>query len=376
MKQTAITPSQPAASLSLINDRMNQAAPAANKAAARRVFAEHVNGKAHNTERRKIADLNLFAEFLQSVEIPADGESLFSNPQAWHGMDWGIVQAFRDWMMQSGYAVASVNGRLSTVKTFSRLAMQAGIIPAEKYAMIASVKGYANKEKKNVDSRRKSAGLETRKATRINKGKPRKDGQPRKDIHSSKKSEAVHIPDDIAAAMIEQPNTPQGRRDALLMCLLLHHGLRVGEVAILTSDSFNLKNNTITFDRPKVQKTQTHTMTPATRKAAADYIKHDAPTAGIIWRKSHKGTAALSGQLSEKSAERAITKRVELLGRHAGVMGLSAHDCRHYWATYEARKGTSLDRLQDAGGWNSLAMPARYIEAAAIANTGTARIKE
>ena len=354
MKQTAITTTQPAASLSLINDRMNQAAPAANKAAARRVFAEHVSGKAKNTERRKIADLNLFADFLQSVEIPADGESLFTNPQAWHGMDWGIVQAFRDWMMQQGYAVASVNGRLSTVKTFSRLAMQAGIIPADRYAMIASVKGYANKEKKNVDSRRKSAGLETRKG--------------------SKKSEAVHIPDDIAAAMIEQPNTPQGRRDALLMCLLLHHGLRVGEVAILTRDSFNLKNNTITFERPKVQKTQTHTMTPATRKAAAAYIANDAPAAGVIWRKSHKGTSQLGNQIT--SAERTITKRVELLGRHAGVMGLSAHDCRHYWATYEARKGTSLDRLQDAGGWNSLAMPARYIEAATIANTGTARIEK
>ena len=68
--------------------------------------------------------------------------------------------------------------------------------------------------------------------------------------------------------------------------------------------------------------------------------------------------------------ERAITKRVATLGAAVGLLGLSAHDCRHYWATQAARNHTALDRLQDAGGWNSLAMPARYIESAKIANEG------
>ncbi|MBC8492724.1 MAG: site-specific integrase, partial [Chloroflexi bacterium] len=48
----------------------------------------------------------------------------------------------------------------------------------------------------------------------------------------------------------------------------------------------------------------------------------------------------------------------------------SAHDCRHYWATQAARSGTPIDRLQDAGGWSSPAMPLRYVEAAKIANEG------
>ena len=54
----------------------------------------------------------------------------------------------------------------------------------------------------------------------------------------------------------------------------------------------------------------------------------------------------------------------------ATVEGLSAHDLRHTWATLAARNGTPLERLQDAGGWNSLAMPSRYVEAARIANEG------
>ena len=69
-------------------------------------------------------------------------------------------------------------------------------------------------------------------------------------------------------------------------------------------------------------------------------------------------------------SERAITARVRYLGQQVGIEGLSAHDLRHTWATLAARNGTPLDRLQDAGGWNSLAMPARYVEAARIANEG------
>ena len=44
-------------------------------------------------------------------------------------------------------------------------------------------------------------------------------------------------------------------------------------------------------------------------------------------------------------ATRAINKRVELLGRRAGVEGLSVHDCRHYAETFEARQDRPIDRL-------------------------------
>ena len=47
-----------------------------------------------------------------------------------------------------------------------------------------------------------------------------------------------------------------------------------------------------------------------------------------------------------------------------------ARDSGHHWATQAARSGTPIDRLQDAGGWASVAMPLRYVEAARIANEG------
>jgi integrase len=118
----------------------------------------------------------------------------------------------------------------------------------------------------------------------------------------AKKAEAVTIIEDMAQALKQQPNRLQGRRDALVKCLLLDHGLRVSETALLTRKSFDMKAGTFTFYRPKVNKTQTHTMTPDARKAAAAYFKHDAPAERILWRKSNKGTGKLSGQMSETSA--------------------------------------------------------------------------
>ncbi len=78
----------------------------------------------------------------------------------------------------------------------------------------------------------------------------------------------------------------------------------------------------------------------------------------------------IRGELQGGMVARSITIRVGFLGNQIGVEGLSAHDCRHYWATQAARSGTPVDRLMDAGGWSSPAMPLRYIEAAKIANEG------
>jgi integrase len=349
-KQTTLITSQ---NLIAMNDSMHQAGQAANEAAARVAFDDHIVRKATNTIRRKMADLALFEQFLNSAGVPAS--ALFDNPQAWRGVTWGLVEGFKVWQLRNGYAIGSINGRLSTVRTYAKIAAKAGSIAAEESILIASVQGYASKEAKHIDEKRRADGMDTRK--------------------SSKKAEAVYVPEDIAQALKNQPNTPQGRRDSLLMCLLLDHGLRVGEIAILTRQAFDMQAGTFTFYRPKVHKTQTHKLTVDTRKAAASYFKHDAPAEGILWRRSCKGTGKLSSQLSELSATRALTKRVELLGRHAGIEGLSAHDGRHYWATFEARNKTPVNRLMDAGGWSSPAMPLRYIEAAHIANEGTAKVE-
>lgn len=349
----AITTPPQSSEIMSMNDVMHQAGQAANQAVALRTFEDHTERKASNTIRRKMADLALFETFLNSAGVPAVG--LFEDPRTWSGVTWGLVEAFKVWQLQQGYAIGSINGRLSTVRTYARLVAKAGAITAEESILISSVEGYTRKEARHVDDKRRAENIQIR--------------------VGHKKVEAVTIPVDVADALKQQPDTPQGRRDAMLMCLLLDHGLRVGEAAILTRQNFDLKAGTFTFERPKVSMEQTHELTKDTQRAAVAYIGQDAPAEGVLWRRSCKGTSKLSGQLSARSAERALTKRVELLGRKVGIEGLSAHDCRHFWATYEARNNTPVDRLMDAGGWSSPAMPLRYIQAAHIANEGTARLK-
>ncbi len=122
-----------------------------------------------------------------------------------------------------------------------------------------------------------------------------------------------------------------------------------------------------------MDKTQTHRLTARTLKAARAYFEQDAPVLGNLWRASASkkdGRQAAGTLTGQGMSERALTKRVMVLGQVIGISGLSAHDCRHHWATKAARNNTPIDRLQDAGGWNSPAMPLRYVESAKVANDG------
>ena len=111
--------------------------------------------------RRKIADLVLFEKFLQSASVPAIG--LYDNPQSWRGITWGIVKAFRNWMLQQGYAIGSINGRLSTVRTYAKIAARVGAISPEESILVASVQGYASNEQAQMGTMRQ-------RVTEINNG--------------------------------------------------------------------------------------------------------------------------------------------------------------------------------------------------------------
>lgn len=314
----------------------------ANQAAARHRLEEYRSRRAAQTLRRQNADLALFAHFLQILGKKSGDLSL--NPGSWQGITWGLVEAFIKWQLQEGYAIQSVNVRLSTVKTYARLVFQAGILSSEEYALIQAVKGYSLREQRRVDLKR--APL-----TRI----------------GLKKAAPVKLDHDQAQALKDQPDTPQGRRDALLMCLLLDHGLRVGEVAGILVENIDLQSGLLCFFRPKVGKQQTHRLSADTLQAVKECANfNDLPIKGKLLRSSHK-----DGSLGHQGmTERAITLRVRTLGEAIGISGLSAHDCRHFWATSAAKYGTDPFVLQEAGGWSSLAMPRRYVEERKISNEG------
>ena len=200
-----LTPTRPAALVPAGED-LASLGQVANVVAARHVFGDYLTGKAPNTARRHVTDLTVFTQFLMTTGATVAGH-LATDPGAWVGLTWGIVEAFKRWMIQQGYSIASVNARLSTVKTYAALAAKAGAIDGDEARLIASVRGFSHKQGRNIDQ------------DRVDSAQPTRRGH--------KKPEWVMLAHEQAEQLKRQPDTPQGRRDSLLMCLLLDHGLKM-----------------------------------------------------------------------------------------------------------------------------------------------------
>lgn len=334
-------------------DQLDQAAAltvgqAANEAAAAFTFGDYRGRKAANTLRTHDAALADFGRFLVDRGAAAvadlDGAALANQAGAWRGVTWGIVEGWKLDQLNRGYSVATVNNRLSVVRVYAGLASKAGIIPADGLTLIKAVAGYGVTEGKRVDERR-----------------------PRSRV-GAKKAGPVGLTLDQARQLKRAAgDTGQAARDAFMMTLFLDHGLRLSEVAGLTVEALDLDAGMMTFYRPKVDKVQTHRLTADTLKAARRYLAmRPAGTGSGLWVASNRRGRLLARPMSA----RAISKRVGVLGLDVGAVGLSPHDCRHYWASTAAKAGTGVFSLRDAGGWSSVAMPARYVGAAEIANDG------
>lgn len=299
------------------------AGAAANRAASSHVFSAYAQRHPINTLRRQRAELAAFATFLVGIGA-AHNPNYSEQADDWAGVTWGLVAAFVQWELQQGYAIGTINVRLATIKRYAQLAMQAGALSPTEYALIKTVAGFRFSEGRNVDAQRSTTRVGAKKArtTAIGAGQ---------------------------ALMLKDQADP---RDALLLCILLDHGLRCGEVAALEVASIDLVAGTLTFYREKVHKTQTHKLTSDTLRAAMKYL-----------------ATARNGSLFGMST-REINRTVGELGARLGIAQLSPHDLRHAWATAAVRGKTDIKSLQDAGGWSSPAMPLRYVESSTIANEG------
>lgn len=315
----------------------------ANQYAAAAAFADYQQRLDPATRARQQYDLAVFSLYLDDAAVSLSVEELLTNPASWAGTTHGLLKGFVQWMLLDGYSIGSINVRLSAVRTYARLAAIAGAIPVTELALIEQVHGYSMAQGQNLDQQR----------AQIRKG--------------AKKAQPVPITAAQRAALKQQPDTPQGRRDALLMCLLLDHGLRCGEVADLLPANLSLEEGLLSFHREKVKKIQKHRLTGDTHLALLRYFEVCQPGERLLVgsRKGHDGQ-----HLEGSMGRRAITKRVGTLGTRIGLVGLSAHDCRHAWVEAAIRGKTDLRALQEAGGWTSPAMPLRYASAAVIANDG------
>ena len=174
---------------------------------------------------------------------------------------------------------------------------------------------------------------------------------------SRKKAEPILLDADQIAAIKDQPDTPVGRRDKLLVCLALDHGLRLSELVILQRNAFYLEAGTMTFDRPETGYSATLKLSDETLEAARKYFGGNAPGFGNVWQPNLSRQSVSPGMIS---------KRIRELGKRIGIDNLSPDDLRHTWAT-NAAKNTPLDQLIYAGGWTSVLSALPYVKNAKTA---------
>jgi integrase len=349
----------------------------ANRVAGSYVFERYLSEKSQNTLKRHGRDLELFAEYLIDAGIrleEGDGADFQHNPHAWRGVTWGIVEGFVRWLLAEGYAVASVNSRLSVVRTYAHLAVKAGAISREEGMLIQAVKGFSRAAAANVNEKREQTRVDSVTYDYKPEGKKRRVVVTRQ---STKKARPRLLSDDEASDIMQVRNrSPQAWRDALLMCLLLDHGLRASEVTALQVGDIHLGKGELRFRRPKVKGTEhewaQQELTSRTRELSSYYIEHLYPPTlrphgPLIVATTRLLKNGEGGELLAEGLNRVrVSERVAYLGRQLGIPKLSAHDCRHTCATKMARLGYSLDELMAWFGWASAQTAMRYVTAVDI----------
>lgn len=333
----------------LILTRLNtfELGQAANQAAESMVFKLYQDRRPINTQRSQRAALAVFAEFMRTCGLASP--DLYSDPLSWMGVTWGLVQTFQAWLLQQGYSIKTINDRVSVVKVYMTMANQAGIIPDGEILRLQALKGYTRKEAIDTDTKRISHGIATR------RGK--------------KKVTATPITEEQAQALCTVRNeTSQARRDALMFCLMLDHGMRVSEVADLRIEDIDRATKQITFYRRKTGKTSRHNLRGRAWRVLSEYLSKDnqAQSGPLILASCKTGALVGKGMTT-----RAIAERVAQLGQVAGIENLSPHDFRHHGATLAGNDPTvSLAALMQWGGWDSASSAARYIDHGAADNDG------
>src|SRR6266704_2617297 len=138
----------------------------ADQASRTDAFAEYHAEQSDNTRDAQLDALKCFSTYLAAAHIQRQAEDLYHDAEAWRGMSAGLLKGFRKWLLEQGFAIGTLNQRLSILRQYCRLANTAGTIPDEVLELVLAVKGYGGKTGRNLDSDRARRSVPTRKSTK------------------------------------------------------------------------------------------------------------------------------------------------------------------------------------------------------------------
>jgi integrase len=154
----------------------------------------------------------------------------------------------------------------------------------------------------------------------------------------------------IAAA---KKNRRNGNRDALMISLAFHHGMRASELTGLLWSDLNLEARTITVRRRKKGRTSPQLLVPGDLRVLRAMHRERKP--------SPHANVFLSERKDEMSVD-AFQYIVKQAGKHAGVANAHCHALRHAAGHYYALKRLPTRDVANLLGHKDLSNAAIYTE--------------
>lgn len=336
---------------------------AANEAMRPMVFKTYLRKISANTKRSQLGALRKFAEYLRNVNFNAiiTGELLQSDPEMWHGVTWGLVNDYLDWLLESGYTIGTINHRLNAVKTYSKLACAAETINVHEYTRISLIPDFSYADGININ--------EDREQTRVGEFSYVQNGRVITRNGTEKDEPNILTPEQMAKLV--NPDSYKwfpsnvALRDHLILCLFCENGLRCGEVAGLQLKNIDLETGIFKVWRKKVKKWESHKLYERGHKAMIAYVEKIKPDNDKLILAMSKGGIIRR----KKITTRGIAFRVTwIAGRFFNIQNLSPHDLRHSLFTNARKSGNDEIALQRMGGWSNGKMLEHYAKITRIAN--------
>src|SRR5260370_29377869 len=256
------------------SDDLARAAAAADRASRTDAFASYHAEQTENTRVAQQAALACFSTYLAAAGVQRTAAALYEDALAWRGMSHGLLKGFRQWMLQQGYRIGTLNTRLAILRQYCHLANEAGVIVDEDLELLLAVKGYSAKTGRNLDAERVRQQLPTSKSTKKATPTPVSTNQGLR-----LKTTTTH------PKRRRRSRQDQGleTRDALLMGLFIELALRVSEVVGLNIEHFDLEHGPLPMYRRKPDETQVPPLKKHTRLAAEDYLAASGRRSGPLF---------------------------------------------------------------------------------------------
>lgn len=255
------------------------------------IFARYYEPLAQRTRKRQWRELASLRSFL--LDQGQILSNLATDGPSWSNMKKSLIEAYVAYLKNNHYTRSSIEMQLYTIKTYARLAMEAGYLSRSEYGAINKMQA-----------------------------PPDLEGEPRR---GEKKGDTLNLTDKQVEQLLDQPDTRLGNSNKLMLMLMLDYGLWPREIAALDRHSIDIKAGTITFYNYHAEEQQTLQLNQRILETATRYLQEPSPYEALFVGNHKESTHTL------RLTDRAVNARVRTLGKKIGLDALAPQDCHAYW---------------------------------------------